>query len=306
MVKSNTHEISGIVTPLVTPLHQGGALDEDGAQRLIRHVVGKKEEPYVHAIFINGTTGEFPWLEDNQKKKLLDVVVDECKGVIPIIFGASGETKEETIDMCTYGEEHDADALVIAPFYLWGSNIGMPEIVKEIAGSVIIPIFLYNNPQFAEMGPRKSERNIKTGIFKRILLENENVRGIKDSSGDMERFQNYMEAARHKKGAKVFMGDESMMMFYQDSVPSFANLDPESCRLLHDCVVDFDGRKRQQQNYINQAGEIVYCEKRKVIGGLKYALSLLGICGEAVSEQDQLLLPEEKTRIKNFIEKNYF
>lgn len=298
-------EISGIVAPLVTPLYDNGTLDEDRTQRLIRHVVGKKERPYIDAVFINGTTGEFPWVEGSQKKKLLDVVAEECKGRIPIVFGASGKTKEETIEMCRYGQEHDADALVIAPFYFWGSNRGMPQIVREIASSVRIPVYLYNNPEFAEIGPRKTQRNIKTGIFKRILLENENVLGIKDSSGDIKRILNYTEAAKHKKGAKVFAGDESKMMYFEDVVPSFANLDPESCKLLHEYTIDFDDRKQQQQQYINRAGEIVYCGKKKIRGGLKYALSLLGICQESVMEPGQELSAEEKSRIKKFVLEQY-
>ncbi len=305
MAKFNHEQIRGIVVPLVTPLNTDTTFDEKSTQNLVRHVVGK-EPYYVHALFVNGMTGEFPYLDESVSKKMLDVTVDECRERIPVLFGASAKTLDETMELCEYGIEHGADALVIAPFYFWDSNREMPGQMKKITKTIKLPIYLYNNPVFALLGPREKERNIKTDIYKRIILENENIMGIKDSSGEIERFENYRAASIHKKSARAFIGDESKMRICPDSVPSFANLDPTSCKNLHNHILDFDCKNKAIiQSYINEVGEIVYCGKNKIRGGLKYALSILGICGETVLEPGQELLPEEKEKIKRFINKHY-
>jgi dihydrodipicolinate synthase/N-acetylneuraminate lyase len=312
MARFTHQDILGTNVPLSTPLTLRFEIDENGVYKLVNHVIGPKKMPYVNGIFITGLTGEFPWLDSSKKKKMLDVTVDAVGGRIPVLFGATGNTTDETTELCVYGQDHGADAVVFAPLFFWGSNKKLPQEVGKVARSVTLPVYLYDNPYFAVLGPRKRERDIKTHIYKRIILENANVWGVKDSSGDMKRFQDYLSASIHKKGARVFLGDESKMETCPDTVPSFANLDPETCKILHDFTLDFDcKKKRRAQQYINDAGEIVYCRKpdgkSKNRGGLKYALSLppFELCGETVLEPGQQLLPEEKSSIRDFVSKHY-
>jgi len=288
------HGLNGIVVPLVTPLTDFGEVDVKGVEKLVNHVLGEGVSYYVDGIFVNGTTGEFPWLPVEEQQSMLMVASEVCAHKVPIAFGATGKTIEETIELCAYGERRGVDALVIAPYYFIEEDI--VQGMREVARFVKIPIYLYNNPGLTH------EKQISAEDFRKILTI-DNIRGIKDSSGDMNRLQGYQAVARQKSGVTVFLGDETKMRYVSDVVPSFANLDPVSCRRL-DVVYDTPSLRDELQDYITETGKIIYCGYEKIRGGLKYALSVMDICGATVAEPNQRLSGVEKQRIREFLRLN--
>ncbi len=304
-----THEnIKGLVPPLITAFTEDGEIDREGQKRVVRHVLGPDEpgeRPYVDGVFVCSRTGEFPWLTHDQKRELLDVSLEAVNGRVPVLFGSTENTLEETIELSKYAEKQGADAIVIAPFFFYRSNRGLPDIFVAVDEEVGLPDYAYNNPELAKMGPRGEKRNIMPDVFRKSLERAGNLWGIKDSSGNLERFGNYIRAAKHKPGATVFMGDESKMIHSDNTVPSYGVLDPKTCRRLKNIRMDKEVEAAGIQKFINDSHEVVYCGMKKIRGGLKYALGLIGLCGSYCKELGQELNGSEEQAIKRFMKKNY-
>lgn len=304
-----THEnIHGIVVPLVTPLIVSPSdnscnVDEYALGRMIYHVVGNFEKPLVDAIFVNSLTGEFPWIGHKNQLSMLEHAVDACSRRIPVLFGATGKTIDETEELCYLGQKFSADALVVAPLYFCRKNSELANSMPKILRGIRLPVYLYNNPTLALSSGTNVDISISDKVLKE-LLKIDNVWGIKDSSGDLGLFKSYCEAAEHKPGARVFMGDESNMVLSDNVVPSFANLDSMLCRKLIDSK-DM-AEKMKLQEMINHGGKIIYCDYEKIRGGLKYALRCMGIIDNPrTAEPGQELTQGEKDSIAGYVMSNY-
>lgn len=339
-----THkDIYGIVVPIITPLTDDFQIDKPAVKRLVNHIIGNKSErseqsePYIHALFVNGLTGEFPWLDARVQKSMLEATLEECNSRVPVLFGASGDTVDETLKLCRFGKDAGADALVIAPLYFHPTNVGLPDVVKIIADTAELPFYLYNNPYFSVL-KQGHEENIMPDSLSTIVCITSNVNGAKDSSKHGAFVDEYRSAANTAHTAnrantahttrtadassaadraesigaesradindnfRTFVGDESQIYRIPDCVPSIANFDPEKCRHLYNEVVA--GRNeisKELQDEICETGRIIYCDYRKIRSGLKYALSVIGICTDVTAEPNQQLTMMEKKGINQML-----
>ena len=84
--------LKGIMPALVTPFTPDQDVDEEGMRRLIRHVL-----PHVNAVVPVGTTGEFVYLSEEEKRRLIDVTIDEVGGRVPVIAGTGCTSTRDTL-----------------------------------------------------------------------------------------------------------------------------------------------------------------------------------------------------------------
>lgn len=163
--------LKGIMPALVTPFTPDEDVDEEGMRRLIRHVL-----PHVNAVVPVGTTGEFVYLSEDEKRRLIDVTVDEVGGRIPVIAGTGCTNTRDTVALTEYARDAGATAaLVVAPFYLKPTYNEVYEHYEAVS-KVGLPIILYNIPQTAGTHYRWWTAEGMAYL--------DNVVGIKDSSGD--------------------------------------------------------------------------------------------------------------------------
>jgi len=164
-------KLKGVVVPLGTPLTSDERIDEKGMRKLTRYVL----DGGVHGIFVLGTMGGFTFLEDKEKTRAIEIVIDEVKGKVPVIAGASDTSTARVIKNVRIAQKMKADAVAILPPY-YGS-LKQKQIINfysKIAEEVNIPLFIYNNP-FSTRNPIEPET-----VFE--LSKSENIVGIKDSS----------------------------------------------------------------------------------------------------------------------------
>jgi|GEM_PF-4515443 len=301
-----THEdIKGTIVPVAMPMRHDKRFDEKGADGLVRHIVGPENmRPHVNALFLNGFTAEFPWTDSGMQHGMLDVALDAADGRVPVLQGVTARTLEEKKANARYAKKAGADGIVVAPFFFYPTNRGMPDKVKEVADCFSGPVYLYVNRAVAALGPRKNERELKTGVLGKMFRGIPNLWGIKYSCVDLRRFRNYRAAARQKYGAKVFMGDEDKVLdSYTSSgyVPSFGNVFPEFCGSIYG--LEIVGDMVAARNRMVADGRIIYCNGKKTRPGLKYALHLMGICGEAFREPVEPLTADEKEGIRQLLKK---
>jgi len=164
--------LKGIFPALVTPFTPQGKVDEAALRRLLRHLL-----PHVDGVVPSGTTGEFVYLSLEERKRLIQVTLDEVGGRVPVIAGTGCASTRDTVALTRWAKEAGATAaLVVAPFYLKPSFNEVYEHFEAV-DKVGLPIIIYNIPQTAGTHFRWWTAE--------ALAYLPNVVGIKDSSGDM-------------------------------------------------------------------------------------------------------------------------
>lgn len=164
--------LRGILPALVTPFTPEGELDEDALRALLRRLL-----PHVDGVVPGGTTGEFTSLSDAERRRVIEVTLEEAGGRVPVVAGTGCASTRDTVALTRFAKEAGAEAaLVVSPFYLRPTFAELYEHYETV-DAVGLPILLYNIPQC-------------TGSHLRWwtaegLAHLENVVGIKDSSGDV-------------------------------------------------------------------------------------------------------------------------
>lgn len=177
--------LAGIFTPNITPLDPRGRLDEDKLRAYVDWLI----EHGVHGLYPNGSTGEFVRFTPEERRRVIEVVVDQTRDRVPILAGAAEANVSETIRACdTYGALGCRAVAIVAPFYYRLAPDGVFAYFKEIADRVSIDVTLYNIPLFASP--------IDVPTVKRLAQECPRIVGIKDSSGDIPHMMRMISEVR--------------------------------------------------------------------------------------------------------------
>lgn len=176
-------EIKGIITAMVTPFDENQKINETAARQLVDKLIGQG----VHGLFILGTNGEFHVLSDDEKVEFAKIVIDQAAHRVPVYVGAGACGTQETIKLAQRMEAVGADALsVISPYFIAPTQQELADHYRKVAQAVNIPIIMYNIP-------KNTGINIEPETVK-SLIGVKNIAGIKDSSGNMENMQGYIDA----------------------------------------------------------------------------------------------------------------
>ncbi|MDJ1476205.1 4-hydroxy-tetrahydrodipicolinate synthase [Bacillus sp. LS15-K4] len=192
--------IKGAFPVLITPMDEFQEINWNGVKQNVNYFIDQK----VAGIIINGSTGEFVSLSKEERFKMVETVLKEVDGRMPVIVGTAAETTKETIEYTKHAEAHGADcALIINSYYCKPKEEEIYFHFKEISNAVNIPIMLYNNPFTSGV-------DMSTDLMLRIGKECENVTHIKESSGDIRKAR---DLVRQGEGAfQVFCGSEDLVM----------------------------------------------------------------------------------------------
>lgn len=126
-----------------TPFNESGTIDWKGFEILIDHHALHKTS----TLLVMGSAGEVTLLSQDERKEIVRCVSKYAKGKIPVFFGATFPTTEETIKFSQYAESEGADGLVYtAPPYLLPPQTALAEHLLACTKSVSIPVAIYNNP----------------------------------------------------------------------------------------------------------------------------------------------------------------
>ena len=192
-------EIKGIIPAMVTPLKKDETLDEDGLREVINYLI----ESGVHGIFCCGSQGEIYSLRDEERRRVVEVTVDEVNGRVPVYAGTGEVTTEKVIDLTRYAKDVGADAAsIITPYFIRPSSEELYMHYRKIAEAVDIPIILYNNPG-------RTGVNLDVSVVSR-LAKIDNIVGIKDSSGDLTLTAEYIRQTPER--FSVIAGRDSLIL----------------------------------------------------------------------------------------------
>jgi len=136
--------VEGSWPALVTPFHGDDTVNLEALRRL----VGFHVENGSQGVLILGSTGEAIMLSQEERKRIIDTVLDEANGRIPVMVGVAAVSTRQTIENARYALEAGADAgLVVQPPYIKPRQDSLYHYFKEVASSVDLPLVIYNNPE---------------------------------------------------------------------------------------------------------------------------------------------------------------
>jgi 4-hydroxy-tetrahydrodipicolinate synthase len=135
--------IEGIITAMVTPFTEDGAVDEAAARSLARHLI----ENGSHGLVVAGTTGEGATLTDEEQISLLRAVVDEVGDETLIVCGTGTNDTRHSRELSKAAEDAGTDGiLVVTPYYNKPNRAGLSAHFESVAGAVGCDVILYNIP----------------------------------------------------------------------------------------------------------------------------------------------------------------
>ncbi len=138
------YNVEGSWPALVTPFN-----DQDEVNyEMLRKLVNFHTENHSTGVLLMGSTGEAILLTQEERKKIIDTVIDEANGKIPVMVGVAAMTTKQTIENAKYAKAAGADAgLIVQPPYIKPKQSSLYHYFKDIADAVDLPLVIYNNPE---------------------------------------------------------------------------------------------------------------------------------------------------------------
>lgn len=192
--------IEGIITAVVTPYDENENVDEEGFRKIINYLI----DSGVNGLFPVGSQGEFFALTKEEKKRLIEIAVEETRGRIFVMPNTGAISTRESIELSQYAEKAGADCIsVITPFFISPTQEELYQHFKAICQSVKIPVLCYNNPA------RTGGVALTPATLVRLANEVPNFAGVKDSSGDLTQVAEMIRLC--PPDFKVIMGRDTLI-----------------------------------------------------------------------------------------------
>jgi 4-hydroxy-tetrahydrodipicolinate synthase len=168
-------KLRGIVVAMVTPFNEDETLDEGALRAVVRFLIGQK----VHGLFPGGSQGEFFSLDSEERRRVLEITVDEANGEAFVVGHTGAITTREAVALTQHAESVGADAVAaMTPFFLKPSQDELCQYYAGMAASTSLPVMAYNNPG-------RTGVDLPPATVARLAKQVPNFVGIKDSSGDL-------------------------------------------------------------------------------------------------------------------------
>jgi 4-hydroxy-tetrahydrodipicolinate synthase len=183
----------------VTPFTKSGDLDEAGVRRLARRQI----DAGVHFLCPCGTTGENPTLTDAERLRIVEIVVEESAGKVPVLAGAGGYDTKEVIHIAAEMARRGASGfLSVTPYYNKPTQEGLYQHYRAFAESTRLPIIVYNVPG-------RTGVNVEVSTLVR-LAQVPNIAGVKEASGNVGQMCEIVNAV--PSTFLVLSGDDSLTL----------------------------------------------------------------------------------------------
>jgi 4-hydroxy-tetrahydrodipicolinate synthase len=261
--------ITGSIVALVTPMIPNSLeVDWDRLKDLVEWHI----QQGTNAIVAVGTTGESPTLDVQEHMATIAAIVEDSSGRIPVIAGTGANSTKEAIEWTRRAQESGADAcLLVAPYYNKPTQEGLYLHHRSIADSVDIPQILYNVPG-------RTACDILPDTVNR-LASVDNIVGIKDATGDIERAKKLIEIC--PSDFAIYSGDDAtalqtMLLGGHGNVSVTANVAPKLMAEM--CKLAITGEKKEAtdiNNFLAPVHNALFLESNPI--PVKWALAQMGL-----------------------------
>ncbi len=262
---NNPFKGSGVA--LVTPFNEDRSIDFDALRALVRYQMDNGTD----FLVVQGTTGESPVLDWEEKMEVLKCVRQENNGKLPVVFGLGGNNTRAVAEQMASLPIGIDGILSVSPYYNKPTQQGIIEHYKYIASKTDLPIILYNVP-----GRTASNMTASTTLE---LAKVENIVAMKEASGD---FGQIMEIVQHKpEGFSVLSGDDAitaplMTIGVEGVISVVANAFPaEFSKMVHSAMDGNLSSMNQHHYNLLHATNLFFAEGNP--GGVKASLAGQGM-----------------------------
>ena len=261
---------SGSCTALITPFDNAGAFDEAAFEKLVDWQISEG----THGLVPVGTTGESPTLSHEEHDRVVEICVKTAAGRVPVIAGAGSNSTAEAVRLSKHAEAVGVDAvLIVSPYYNKPTQAGLEAHFTAVADAISIPVIIYDIPGRSIV--RVSEDTLAT------LVKHPNIVGIKDATAECAR----PTVLRSMLGPDFcqLSGEDATVLPYlaaggQGCISVVSNVAPALCSRLHTAWAKGDtATALSLHQKLMPLHEKLFCEASP--GPVKYAASLLGLCG---------------------------
>ena len=231
--------LKGIVVAMVTPFHDDESLDEEGLRRIVRYLIGKG----VHGLFPGSSQGEFSALTTAERRRVLEVTLDEAAGEVFVIAHVGAVTTREAVGLTQHAEAAGADAVAaMTPYFIKPSQDELRSYFGDLCAATGLPVLAYSNP------PRTGV-NLPPATIARLARDVPNFVGIKDSSGDLTQLAEFIRLC--PDNFRAFIGWDSLIygaLMYgaAGAVTATANVLPALAVGIYDAVMAGELEKARQ------------------------------------------------------------
>jgi 4-hydroxy-tetrahydrodipicolinate synthase len=283
----------GIIPAMVTPLTHDGKINVEALRKLTRYLI----DGGVHGLFPVGSQGEAYALTFDEKKKVIEIVVEETRGRVPVYAGTGAVTTREAVALTKMAEGAGATAVsVITPYFIHPNDGELLEFYTTIAKSTRLPILLYNNPA-------RTGVNISPDFVVRASKV-ENIVGIKDSSGDMTLMAEYIRRTEDK--FSVLAGRDTLIygvLCYggKGGIAACANIAPKIMVEIYEAFMAGE-LKRSLEAQFRLAPLRLAFDLGTFPAVIKEALTLIGIDAGPSIAPVGAMKPEARAELKGILQ----
>jgi len=264
--------LEGMFVPCVTPFTRAGRLDIRGLRACVRFWL----EGGVSGLVPCGSNGEAPYLSRQERINVIEAVVDEVNGRVPVIAGTGSMSTHETVTFTKDAADLGVIAvLVVTPFYFKLSKTEIHEHYRAVSEAVDIPIVVYNVPKFTGV-------SLEPAQIQNLAAENERIIGIKDSGGNIGTITETVRLIGDKISVLAGTADVALSTLFTGgagAVLAVGNVFPALCSHLYEA---FRNRRYEEagrlQNRISFANEVLV-KRFNQIAAIKEAMRLQGLGG---------------------------
>jgi 4-hydroxy-tetrahydrodipicolinate synthase len=252
---ANASRLTGIFTPNLVPLDDRGEINESELRKYVDWLIARG----VHGLYPNGSTGEFTRFTVEERRRIIEIVVDQAAGRVPVLAGAAEANVKETLRACEHYHRLGARAVaIVAPFYYKLSPASVYAYFKEIGKNTPVDVTLYNIPLFASP--------IDVPTVQRLSEECEKIVAIKDSSGDIPHMIRMIQAVRPNRPEFSFLTgwDAALMPLLligcDGGTNATSGVVPEVTRKLFDLTLAgrLDEARRVQYDLVKLFDTMIY------------------------------------------------
>ena len=266
----------GSFVAIITPF-KDNKLDEETLRKLVNFQI----ENGTDGIVPCGTTGESATLSYEEHEKVIEIVVDEVKGRVPVIAGTGSNNTKEAVELTKAAKEIGADAaLIITPYYNKPTQEGLYQHYKKIAEEVSFPIIMYNVPG------RTSVNMLPETVAR--LSKIPNIAGIKEATGSLKVLTDIIRFI-DRNDFSLLSGDDFIYFPFlccggHGVISVVANIAPKISADIFDYFSSGNFKEAQKLHIaMNDLAEVMFLQTNPI--PVKKAAALMGLV------EDEIRLP---------------
>lgn len=284
-----TSRLNGILTALATPFTADEQIDLPALRGLVEHTIAGG----VDGVVACGSSAEFAAMSNRERRLVVETVIEQVGGRVPVVAQTGAVSTTEAIELSRHAQEAGASVLmVVAPYYEPLTLDETLRYLRAVAGSVDIPVMLYNLPGATGV-------NLSPSVVGQLAREVDNIQYIKDTSADMSQLAQLVH--HHGDVVSSFVGWDSLLLSAltegaAGAVAGTANAIPAELASIRRAVQDGDqARARAEWSLVYPLVDAMLSVP--FIPAIKTALDAIGLPAGKLRGPLRDLDPEDAGRI---------